>query len=66
MQVREIIALPSHVQISVRSMSCTGNAIASEKSQKIEIFKYYGNFSISKFPAFIVAGLHFFRTISTK
>ena len=34
MQFQEIIALPSHVQIFVCSMSCAGSATSFEKLQK--------------------------------
>ena len=34
MQFQEIIALPSHIQISLCNVSCAGNTISSEKLQK--------------------------------
>ena len=47
--VQKIIALLSHLQISVCSMSCAVNTTASEKLQKIESSDYSINFSIGKF-----------------
>ena len=36
MQFQQIIALPSHAQISVCGMSCTGNGTSSEELRNIE------------------------------
>ena len=41
MQFQEIIALPSHVQISVCSMSCASNAASSKRCRNIETLAIY-------------------------
>ena len=47
MQFQEIVSLPSHINISVFSMSCAGNATTSEKLIRKSVCS--GNFSIGKF-----------------
>ena len=66
MQFQEIIALPSHVKISVSSMSCAGNATFSETSQKNRKLLIFRQFFYQQIlPAHRVARLqHFFRAMA--
>ena len=66
-QFQEIMALPSHLQISVCSLSCAGNVTSSEKLQKTENSEYSGNFYLSaNFAITLGSRTAVFRSMATQ